>query len=97
MRLSEGDRLISLSILNEVKIDLEVREALLSIPMETRIGVSKGEITELADLPEVLSFERLKELCQLEEFILSITENGYGKRSSSYEYRVTSRDRKSVV
>jgi DNA gyrase subunit A len=38
-----------------------------------------------------ISLERIEELAQSEQFILSITENGYGKRSSAYEYRITNR------
>jgi DNA gyrase subunit A len=39
----------------------------------------------------ILSEEKIAEMAQREQFILSITENGYGKRSSSYEYRTTNR------
>ena len=35
--------------------------------------------------------ERLAELAEKEQFILTLTENGYGKRSSAYEYRRTNR------
>ena len=34
---------------------------------------------------------------KLEEFILSITVNGYGKRTSSYEYRVTGRGGSGII
>src|SRR5690606_37650279 len=39
----------------------------------------------------LLSPERLIELEAAEEFILTITENGFGKRTSAYEYRITGR------
>jgi DNA gyrase subunit A len=43
-------------------------------------------------VPEVtISEERYAEFAAQEEFILSITANGYGKRSSAYEYRITGR------
>ena len=35
--------------------------------------------------------ERIAELAEKEQFILTVTENGYGKRSSAYEYRRTNR------
>ena len=38
-----------------------------------------------------LDAERIKELHEKEQFILTVTENGYGKRSSAYEYRRTNR------
>jgi DNA gyrase subunit A len=46
-------------------------------------GEKEGEPT--------LSAERMAELAEKEQFILTITENGYGKRSSAYEYRRTNR------
>ena len=38
-----------------------------------------------------LAEERFAELAEKEQFILTVTENGYGKRSSAYEYRRTNR------
>ena len=38
-----------------------------------------------------LPAERYAELAESEQFLLTITENGYGKRSSTYEYRRTNR------
>ena len=32
-----------------------------------------------------------------EEFILTITENGYGRRTSSYEFRETGRGRQGII
>ena len=45
----------------------------------------------------VLTEERFAELEEREEFILSVTENGYGKRTSAYEYRTTRRGGKGIV
>src|SRR6185295_6318216 len=44
-----------------------------------------------------ITTERYAELSAGEEFILTISENGYGKRSSSYEYRITGRGGKGIV
>ena len=50
------------------------------------------------DIEEIiLSEERFTELEEAEQFILSITENGYGKRSSAYEYRLTNRGGSGIV
>ncbi len=51
----------------------------------------------LAKIESTLSKEKILELAKTEEFILSITENGYGKRSSAYEYRVTNRGGTGIV
>ena len=42
-------------------------------------------------LLNVLTTEKYKEMAEREQFILSVTSTGYGKRTSSYEYRVTGR------
>lgn len=44
-----------------------------------------------------LSEERFNELAAREQFIFTVTENGYGKRSSAYEYRVTGRGGSGIV
>jgi DNA gyrase subunit A len=81
IRLLPGDQVISMSILHRVGTSQDEREAYL------RFAPWKGE--KDGECP--LSPERLAELSDKEEFILTITENGYGKRSSAYEYRRTNR------
>ena len=46
---------------------------------------------------EQLSDERFEELANTEQFILTVSENGYGKRSSSHEYRVSGRGGKGIA
>jgi DNA gyrase subunit A len=81
VRLQEGDEVISMSILHRVGTNQDEREAYL------RFAPWKGE----KDGECTLSPERIDELAEKEQFILTITENGYGKRSSAYEYRRTNR------
>ena len=81
VRLQPGDEVISMSILRRVGTTQEEREAYL------RFAPWKGE----REGDCLLSPERLTEMAEKEQFILSITENGYGKRTSSYEYRRTNR------
>jgi DNA gyrase subunit A len=81
VRLHLGDEVISMSILHRVGTDQEEREAYL------RFAAWKGE----KDGENPLDPERMSELAEKEQFILTITENGYGKRSSAYEYRRTNR------
>jgi DNA gyrase subunit A len=81
VRLLEGDEVISMSILHRVGTSQEEREAYL------RFAPWKGE--KEGDC--ALSQERLAELAEKEQFILTVTENGFGKRSSAYEYRRTNR------
>ncbi len=81
VRLLADDEVISMSILRRVGTTQEEREAYL------RFAPWKGE--REGDCP--LSPERVAELSEKEQFILTVTENGYGKRTSAYEYRRTNR------
>jgi DNA gyrase subunit A len=78
--LKEDDEVISLSILKGFKATTEEREAYL------RAAPWK----ENENAP-TLSAERMAEFAGAEEFILTVTVNGYGKRTSAYEYRRTNR------
>jgi len=81
VRLQPGDEVISMSILHRVGTTQEEREAYLRFaPWK---GEKEGECS--------LAPERMAELTEGEQFILTVTENGYGKRSSAYEYRRTNR------
>jgi DNA gyrase subunit A len=81
VRLQPGDEVISMSILHRVGTTQEEREAYLRFaPWK---GEKEGEC--------LLSRDRMAELEENEQFILTVTENGYGKRSSAYEYRRTNR------
>lgn len=102
MKLSGGDEVISMSILYGAEIDMLVREKFLKVPLEKRLLLAKAESEELESLITKLKdcdLERdtLIKLAQEEEFILTITENGYGKRTSAYEYRVTNRGGSGIV
>uniref|UniRef100_UPI001576DD70 DNA gyrase subunit A n=1 Tax=Sphingomonas bacterium TaxID=1895847 RepID=UPI001576DD70 len=76
-RLADGDEVISLSILRGFAASTEEREAYLrAAPWKDD---KAGEVS--------LGAERMTEFAEAEEFILTVCANGYGKRSSAYEYR----------
>ncbi len=81
VRLLPADQVISMSILHRVGTTQEEREAYLRCP----------PWREREDVECTLDDDRVAELAENEQFILTITENGYGKRSSAYEYRRTNR------
>ena len=81
VRLLGDDQVISMSILHRVGTSQEEREAYLRCP----------PWREREDVECTLPADRYAELQENEQFILTITENGYGKRSSAYEYRRTNR------
>ena len=79
-RLADGDEVISLSVLRGFPATPQEREDYLkAAPWKE----GEREVT--------LSPERMAEFEAAEEFILTITANGYGKRTSAYEYRRTNR------
>lgn len=102
IRLTLDDRLISMSILSGAKFSTEDRDNFLKIPLEQRL-----ELKNILDPIEAslllngdnysLTAEKILDMAKDEQFILTITENGFGKRSSAYEYRVTDRGGSGVV
>ncbi len=101
IKLEDGDQVVSMSILRHVETDTAERDAYLRYAAARRRAAgegngdepeSEGAAEDAAEGAEVvLSPERLAELETAEEFILTVTENGYGKRSSAFEYRITGR------
>ncbi|MCB9946748.1 MAG: DNA gyrase subunit A [Rhodospirillaceae bacterium] len=98
IRLMRGDEVISISILGHASYTAEERRAYLKLANERR--QAEGEETDgedEVDSPEIsLSPERFAEMEAEEEFVLTISEAGYGKRSSTYGYRVTGRGGKGI-
>ena len=99
IRLAEGDEVISMALLRHMDLETSEREAFLRMARQRRGNADDAAVeTAEADAPEavagaalVLSEERYAELAAAEEVLLAITSKGYGKRSSSYEYRLTGR------
>src|SRR5271154_2886739 len=97
-----GDKVISLSILRHVEATAEERVAYLKRANAVRRG-GNGEAEENgADHEEAegaieLGQTRYVELSAAEQFVLTISEKGFGKRSSSFEYRITNRGGKGIV
>lgn len=84
--LKDDDEVISLSIMGHTETDVEERDAYL------RATPRKDNENE----PE-LSADRMAEMTEAEQFILTVCANGFGKRSSAYEYRQTKRGGQGVV
>ena len=103
--LADGHEVIEMTILRHVDASPAARAAYLKQAGAMRRG-SNGEDGEIdvdviaeegADEAADLSPERYAELSANEQFVLTLSENGYGKRSSAYEYRVTGRGGKGIV
>jgi DNA gyrase subunit A len=100
--LAEGDSVISLAILREFDATSDERSAYLKM-RRAMVGETAEEAPNDADgegeAPGVaaLAPERYIAMSAAEQFILTISENGYGKRTSSFEYRLTGRGGKGIV
>ncbi|MCD2171404.1 DNA gyrase subunit A [Rhizobium sp. C4] len=101
MTMAEGDSLISMTILSHVDADPAERAAYLKRSAAERraLGVDEEEIAlvgedagEVTELPE----ERYQELKAREQFVLTVSERGFGKRSSSYDFRISGRGGKGI-
>lgn len=98
IKLGAGDEVMSLCVLRHVDADVEERTAYLKQRNNTadEEGVTPEEPDEaVADV--ALSEERVRELSDAEEILLTVTDSGFGKRSSAYEYRVTGRGGQGVA
>ena len=96
IKLADGDEVISMSILKHSDATSEERDEYSRISSAIkRLSAERGEGAEVTaeetGLLNVLTAEKYQEMAENEQFILSVTSTGYGKRSSSYEYRVTGR------
>ncbi len=105
INLAQSDTVISLAILHHVDATPGERVTYLKMrrALNGEAGAEEGvETVEAVDVEEgvdaaQLSQDRYVELSVNEEVILTITANGYGKRTSSYEYRVTGRGGKGIT
>ncbi|MBD8555722.1 DNA gyrase subunit A [Rhizobium sp. CFBP 8762] len=99
--LGEADRVISMTILGHVETEASERAAYLKrVSAERRssgedvediqlVGEDAGELAELSQ-------ERYEEMKAREQFLLTVSEKGFGKRSSSYDFRVSGRGGKGI-
>ncbi|SFK05693.1 DNA gyrase subunit A [Methylocapsa palsarum] len=108
--LGEGDRVISLAILRHIEADSGERVAYLKM-RRAIAGESSADASaepgaepaaeeagaEEASGASNLSSDRYAEMSANEQIILTVSSNGYGKRTSSYEYRITGRGGKGIV
>ncbi len=103
--MGEGDRVISMAVIEHVEASPAERAAYLKRSVAERrlaagaaagededIALTNEEVGEEADISE----ERYQFLSEHEQFVLTVTEFGYGKRSSSYDFRLTNRGGKGI-
>ena len=98
MNLAEGDRLISMAILRHVDATAAERAAYLRMrrAVDGELAASEASVEEETVEEVSLSSERYAFLSAAEEFVLTLSEFGFGKRSSSYEFRTSGRGGKGI-
>jgi DNA gyrase subunit A len=100
INLGDGDRIISMAILGHVDAEPWERAAYLKRAAaerrtngeEEEIALVGEEVTEGGELTN----ERYEELKAREQFVLTVSEKGFGKRSSSYDFRTSGRGGKGI-
>ncbi len=95
IKLIGDDKVISMSVLAHIDIEPEEREAYLKASRALR-----GEAEESEQETEIagdISQQRFEELAAKEEFLLTVSVGGFGKRTSAYEYRITGRGGQGVT
>ena len=106
--LAEGDSVISMSILRHVDATPAEREAYLKQSGAMRRAAGEQDETDTAPATDdaeeggeaapdmTLSVDRYAEMGAAEQFVLTVSEKGFGKRSSSYEFRISNRGGKGI-
>ncbi len=100
INLGKGDEVISMAILSHVDAEAAERAAYVrQANMVRRGGDQEPDIERETEGAEAVAIspERYAELSAHEQMVLTISENGYGKRSSAYEYRVSGRGGKGII
>jgi DNA gyrase subunit A len=101
IKLDGADQVISMAILAHIETSPAERVAYIRQANTIRRGGVEVEQDMEAEgnghETVVLSPERYAELSAHEEFALTVSENGYGKRTSAYEYRISGRGGKGII
>ena len=87
IRLKKDDEVISISVLKHIEADTEIKSLYLKAATAKRRGDSQNFIED----------NTFDSMYSDDQFILTISENGYGKRSSAYEYRITNRGGQGII
>ena len=111
IRLAEGQKIVSMTMIDHVELETDVRDVYLRMSKARRrlpdeeddsvqdVVETSDEDTgaETASAHITLTEEEYEALSEKEQFMLTVTENGYGKRTSAFEYRTTRRGGQGVV
>jgi DNA gyrase subunit A len=101
VRLDKDDEVISMSILEHSDFDAETRASYVKMAKALRrdddVPEADDDKDEESPVTRALTDAEFKRLSEKDQMILTITEAGFGKRTSSYEYRTTHRGGSGIV
>lgn len=99
IRLAEGDEVISMAVLRHVDIETDEARAYMkhANAMRRALGDETEDDTDDTAIETALDAERLGFLQANEQFLLTLADDGLGKRSSSYDYRCMNRGGQGVT
>ena len=92
IKLAKGDEVFSMSILRHEDVESEQRYAYIVEANRRRHGEEEAEDADAEETAAAtITEEQFAEMAAREEFLLTVTEKGFGKRCSAYDYRITGR------
>ncbi|WP_084507859.1 DNA gyrase subunit A [Geminicoccus roseus] len=97
MDLGEDGEVVSMSILRHIELPIDQRDAYLKISSARRRAEGEEVENGNGDVPVDLEEELIQKLQAEEQLLLTVTRNGFGKRTSAYEYRITNRGGQGVI
>ena len=100
IKLADGDEVISMAVLRHVDVETDEARAYMKHANAMRRALSGEDAIADADEVEVetsLDEERLGFLQANEQFVLTLADDGMGKRSSAYDYRCMNRGGQGVT
>ncbi len=99
IRLKDGDEVISMAILHHMDVETDEARAYIkhANAMRRALGDDAQDDGDAAEIETSLSEERIAELGAAEQFVLTLADDGFGKRSSSYDYRCMNRGGQGVT
>tara|TARA_Y100001970_G_scaffold55335_1_gene70106 strand:+ start:8879 stop:11617 length:2739 start_codon:yes stop_codon:yes gene_type:complete len=87
IRLKNNDEVISISVLKHIEAETELKVIYLKAAAAKR----------REDSQDLLDDKIFNSMYNNDQFILTISENGFGKRTSAYEYRITNRGGQGII
>jgi len=99
IKLADSDEVISMAVLRHVDVETDEARAYMkhANAMRRALGEGDDEAADDVEIESSLSEERIGELGGQEQFLLTIADDGFGKRSSSYDYRCMNRGGQGVT